>query len=54
MSDKPNDKESDDLDELHNGVQPDEFEYMVAQTARGVSIGDGRITLSAVSHATLV
>jgi hypothetical protein len=53
MPDNPIDEESDDLDELHDGVQPDEVEYMFAQTANGVSIGDGRITLSGVSHSTL-
>jgi hypothetical protein len=53
MSDDKSNEETDDLDELHNGVQPDDVEYMFAQTARGVTISDGRITLTGVSHSTL-
>lgn len=53
MSDSEINEESDDLDELHKDVQPDDVEYMFAQTAGGVTIGDGRITLNHVSHTTL-
>ncbi len=53
MSENEIDEESDDLDELHQGVQPDDVEYMFAQTARGVSVDGGRIRLNGVSHATL-
>ena len=53
MSENEIDEESDDLDELHQGVQPDDVEYMFAQTAAGVSIDGGRITLNGVSQATL-
>ena len=53
MSESEINEESDDLDELHDGVPPDDVEYMFAQTSGGVTIGDGRITLNHVSHTTL-
>lgn len=44
----------DDLDELYDGVPPEDIEYLFAQTARGITIGDeGRITLTGVSPTTL-
>jgi hypothetical protein len=43
----------DDLNQMHDGVHPDDVEYMFAQTATGVSVADGRVTLSGVSSTTL-
>ncbi len=43
----------DDLNQMHDGVQPDDVEYMFAQTATGVAVVDGRMTLSGVSRTTL-
>ncbi|MGI9616539.1 MAG: hypothetical protein ACR2QO_26720, partial [Acidimicrobiales bacterium] len=45
--------ESDDLAELHDNVPPDEIEYMFAQTALGVAVADGKVTLTDVSSSTL-
>jgi len=53
MSDNENNEGSDDLEELHADVQPDDIEYMFAQTAKGVVIADGRVTLTGVSPTTL-
>ncbi len=53
MSETNVNEESDDLDELHNGVAPDDVEYMFAQTAPAATISDGRVTLNNVSGATL-
>jgi len=46
-------EETDDLAELHDGVPPDDIEYMFAQTATGVVIDGGRVTLTGVSPTTL-
>jgi hypothetical protein len=53
MSEEKMNEETDDLDELHDGVQPDDVEYMFAQTATGVVVADGRVTLTGVSPTTL-
>ena len=53
MPDEEMTDETDDLAALHDGVQPDDIEYMFAQTANGVVIDDGRITLTGVSPTTL-
>jgi hypothetical protein len=53
MPDDQMNDETDDLRELHDGVQPDDIEYMFAQTATGVSIADGRVKLTGVSPTTL-
>jgi hypothetical protein len=49
----PEDEMIDDLVELHEGVQPDDIEYMFAQTATGAVIDGGRVTLTGVSPTTL-
>ena len=53
MSDDEINDETDDLEQLHKGVEPDDVEYMFAQTATGVVIADGRVTLTGVSPTTL-
>ena len=53
VPDDGTDEETDDLAELHDGVQPDDIEYMFAQTAAGVVIDDDRITLTGVSPTTI-
>jgi hypothetical protein len=54
MSENETNEESDDLDELFGGAAPQDVEYLFAQTAGGMSVGDdGRITLTGVSKSTL-
>ena len=53
MPDDEINDETDDLEQLHEGVEPDDVEYMFAQTATGVVIADGRVTLTGVSPTTL-
>jgi hypothetical protein len=53
MPDDEINDETDDLAQLHKGVEPDDVEYMFAQTATGVVIADGRVTLTGVSPTTL-
>lgn len=53
MSDNEINDDIDDVGELHADVKPEDIEYMFAQTASGVSIGDGRVTLNGVSSSTL-
>jgi len=53
MPDNEMTDETDDLTELHDGVEPDDIEYMFAQTATGVVIDAGRIKLTGVSPTTL-
>ena len=47
------DLDHDDLATMFGDAAPDDVEYMFAQTAGGVTIDDGRITLGGVSSSTL-
>jgi hypothetical protein len=53
MTENDIDEDSYDIHAAFGAADPDNIEYMFAQTSAGISIGDGRITLNNVSAATL-